>query len=290
MASQSVKPSFEEVAASLCPLMSGENDTTNLSQLHHRLNILISWFGDLSSAAETLSGSTVLEIGCGQGDMTVPLAHFARHVIAVDPAPLDYGSPFTLGQAQAQISNSPQVGKKIQWVQRDPIEYMRAAQEFQPDFIVLAHSIFYLESEQYFENLLRALAELSRKRNDGKRTRILIAEWGMEASNPAAEAHVFAARAQATNPLTDGNVRTVIVPTRIRGVARDIGCNIENEHWIRSPDLEDGGWEVGLAKTMAYEEKSIEFGREMSEMERAVGGIHGGKVASMDVWTGVFTF
>lgn len=288
MTPPSTKSSHDDVTASLCPLMSGENNATNMSQLQHRINLLISWFGDLDSASNALSGSTVLEIGCGQGDMTLPLGYFAHQVVAVDPAPLDYGSPATLGQAQAQISNSAQLGGKIQWVQRDPVEYMQGSQVLQPDFVVLAHSIFYLESTEYFANLLRALTVLARRRKDGRSTKLLIAEWAMQASNPAAEAHVLAARAQATNPLTDGNVRTVIVPADIQQTASKAEWKLEKEALIVSPEVEDGQWEVDLVSTMPHEEKSIETGHEITEMERVVNGLRGQKVASMDVWAGVF--
>lgn len=268
--------------------MSGENSRTNISQLHHRLNILNTWFGGLSSATTTLSGATILEIGCGQGDMTVPLAHFGGKVFGVDPAPRDYGSPLTLGQAQSQISESPLVGRKIEWVRRDPIDYLRESPDMCVDFVVLAHSIFYFPSENYLADLLRALRFFAAKREHEKTCRVLIAEWGMRASNPAAEAHVLAAKAQATNPLADGNVRTVVVPHRIQEIATAAGWTMEAEGWMESPDVEDGEWEVGLANTMACEEMTIERGVEFREMMRAVEQLGDGKIGSMDVWTGVF--
>jgi ubiquinone/menaquinone biosynthesis C-methylase UbiE len=41
-------------------------------------------------------GASVLEIGCGQGDMSIVLAAAAGptgHVTALDPGALDYGTP-----------------------------------------------------------------------------------------------------------------------------------------------------------------------------------------------------
>ncbi|CZT17889.1 uncharacterized protein RCC_03726 [Ramularia collo-cygni] len=285
MPSSSSQLLLDGVIDTLSALMSGGNSPTNLSQLRHRLNLLTAWLGDPFSESNILPGSTVLEIGCGQGDMTVPLAHFARHVIAVDPAPLDYGAPFTLGQAQDQISRSAQVGEKITWVQSDPIQYIQRTSELLPDFAVLAHSLFYLESEQYFVELLRALAVVARRHGDGKAMKVLIAEWGMRASNSAADAHVLAVKAQAANPITDGNVRTVITPADIQRLASEAGLKIEREVWLACPDVEDGQWEVGSVKTMEYDGVA---GFQIRAMERAVAELGDRKIASMDVWTGVF--
>ncbi|KAI9725096.1 MAG: hypothetical protein M1828_003437 [Chrysothrix sp. TS-e1954] len=278
----------EATKASLCALLSSDDDSTNRSQLQHRLNILGAWFGDLSSASTILSNSTVLEIGPGQGDSTVPLAYFARKVYAVDNAPMTYGSPFTLAQAQKRINES-EVGPSIQWVQSDIIEYIQTS-DASPDFIVLAHFIFYVTSEQYLSELLRALRSLVAScKNRKTTTRLLIAEWGMRASTLGGEAHILAAKAQATNPITDGNVRTIVTPERIKELAIEASWRMERESWIESPNLEDGQWDVELARTMAYEEKVILVGKELQEMERVVEELHGGEIRCMDVWTSVFT-
>lgn len=60
-------------------------------QFEHRVNIVKSW--------NILPASRVLEIGPGQGDCTIVLATAvgeSGHVDAVDPAPLDYGTPYFL--------------------------------------------------------------------------------------------------------------------------------------------------------------------------------------------------
>lgn len=57
-------------------------------QFEHRVNIVKSW--------NIPPGSRVLEIGPGQGDCTIVLATAvgeSGHVHAVDPAPLNYGTP-----------------------------------------------------------------------------------------------------------------------------------------------------------------------------------------------------
>ncbi|TDZ16717.1 Methyltransferase ustM [Colletotrichum orbiculare MAFF 240422] len=69
------------------------------TQTLHRLALLKQW--------DIAPGSKILELGCGQGDCTTALASAAGEsgtVVAVDPAGLDYGAPYTLGQAQSHIS------------------------------------------------------------------------------------------------------------------------------------------------------------------------------------------
>ncbi|THX47863.1 S-adenosyl-L-methionine-dependent methyltransferase [Aureobasidium pullulans] len=103
------------------------------SQTLHRLEILKNW--------NISAGSRVLELGCGQGDCTTVLAHAVGgdgKVVAVDPASLDYGSPYTLGQAQNHISNGP-LGDRIIWVQQSPLEYL-SANHTRFDAAILAHT------------------------------------------------------------------------------------------------------------------------------------------------------
>lgn len=287
------KPSMEELTTKLFPLMQGENEKTNRSQLKHRLNILQAWFGDLSSTTpEALRDASILEIGCGQGDMTVPLAHFAGTVDAIDPAPLTYGSPLTLGQAQERVSkyfditSGEYASGKIHWIQDDPIEYISNPKSpFDVDVVVLAHSLFYLPSEDYLAKLLQKCRSVCHYKSAGE-LKLVIAEWGMRASNPAAEAHVLAVKAQEANPLPDGNVRVVVTPERIKEIAASSGWKLVREHWIEAPDLDDGHWEVGCARETKREGQELPL---LKDMERAVERLEGGRAAAMDVWTAVFT-
>jgi len=59
-------------------------------QMDHRLEMIPFW--------DITPGSRVLELGCGQGDCTVPLAEAVGekgHVDAVDPGAPDYGELHT---------------------------------------------------------------------------------------------------------------------------------------------------------------------------------------------------
>ena len=64
-----------------------EHLSIGVGQVEHRLQLIRQW--------PIQTGSTVLEIGCGQGDCTVVLASIVGptgHVTAIDPAALSYGS------------------------------------------------------------------------------------------------------------------------------------------------------------------------------------------------------
>lgn len=74
----------------------GKPNNVDIGQVKHRFHLINIWL--------IPPGSRVLEIGCGQGNTMAVLAEIVGsdgHVNAVDPAPGDYGSPWTLGDAQA---------------------------------------------------------------------------------------------------------------------------------------------------------------------------------------------
>ena len=198
---------LSELATSLIqqtnPSLSSKTEGSRIafSQTHHRLNLLTTWFGSLEAAKNALSGKTILEIGCGQGDMTVALAWAVGptgKVVAIDPAPLDYGSPETLREAQERVSRSG-IGERIKWVQADPVEALGREKRFgEVDYVVLAHSLLYMKRVEYVGELLRALRSApSISAESASSPELLIAEWGMRVSNESARAHLLAVQAQA---------------------------------------------------------------------------------------------
>lgn len=96
----------------------------------------------------------MLEIGCGQGDMTVALASAVgpkRKFNAVDPAPLNQGSPETLREAQNRSSTSSPCGRRFNWIQFDPIEALKQDPKVRAaDCVVPTHSLLYMKSKEYF--------------------------------------------------------------------------------------------------------------------------------------------
>jgi SAM-dependent methyltransferase len=271
---------------------SSESHRIATSQTKHRLDLLSAWFGDVSTAQNNLTSKTVLEIGCGQGDMTVALAWSvgcAGTVHAIDPAPLDYGAPETLGEAQARISRSP-FGENIKWRRSDPVEAIRADPSLlaAADYVVLAHSLLYMRSGEYVAALFQALREATSTSAIGtqRKPKILIAEWGMRVSDERARAHLLAVQAQAAQPLLSGNVQLYIEPKQISELALKTGWKKEKEVWIDSPGLDDGDWEVTAARSMPMSSNSggtAEIARAF--LERLESAALLGDVKCMDVWT-----
>jgi len=266
------------------------------SQTIHRLVLLKLW--------NISTGSKVLELGCGQGDCTTALADAVGNqgkVVAVDPADLDYGNPYTLGQAQDHISQGP-LGGRIEWVQQLPLDYLSSLASSTPDTkafdaTVLAHCLWYFPSHQLILDTFRALKQHSK--------RLLLAEWSLVATHPSAQPHVLAALAQAAlecrKPQSTSNVRTVLGPKRLTELALAAGWELETETRVQPTEgLLDGQWEVYACLSPSFEKQIEEFvgdGRDRDVVlalrdacEASLEAVQGGRqeVKSMDVWVASF--
>ncbi|CAF9940967.1 MAG: hypothetical protein HETSPECPRED_002828 [Heterodermia speciosa] len=262
------------------------------SQTLHRLELLQHW--------NIPTGSTVLEIGCGQGDCTTVLAHTIGEqgrVVAIDPAELDYGAPYTLGQAQGHISQSP-LGRRITWVQQSPLHYLSSLPSGKAfDATVLAHCLWYFSSPSLIFSTFRALRPHSK--------RLLLAEWSLVATHPSAQSHVLAALAQAAlecrKPKSESNIRTVQSPNRLTKLALAAGWQLESEARVQGGEgLLDGQWEVSACLSPSFErevEEQVSDERERGSVlalrdacEASLEGVQGGRkgVRSMDVWVASF--
>ncbi|KAB8616633.1 hypothetical protein FH972_025968 [Carpinus fangiana] len=237
----------ESLARTIAAQSIGPPDSAvQISQTEHRLNLLAAW----SRTGCDYNGKVIVELGCGQGDMTAVLANAVAsrdtgRVVAIDPAPLDYGAPWTLAQAQDHLSAST-LGRAIQWVQQDPLDYLSQSGSLDNvDYVVLAHSIFYLPSEDYLLQLLQSIASSAGKVKT--RPKLLLAEWGQESSTDAAQAHLQAVKMQAAFPDPTGNVRIAPTPANIVQLAVQAGWSVEGESWVREPKLDDGSWEAHAA-------------------------------------------
>jgi hypothetical protein len=218
------------------------------------------------------------------------------------------GAPYTLGQAQAHISQSP-LGRRITWIQQSPLDYLsslsRSTSTSSPsasvtkvfDAAVLAHCLWYFSSPSIILSTLGAL------RNQSKR--LLVAEWSLVATRPSAQPHVLAALAQAAlechKSKSNSNIRTVLGPKRLTDLALSAGWELESETRVQAQEgLLDGQWEV-LACLSASFEKEVE-GYVSGERERGVilalrdaceaslQGTPGGQkgVHAMDIWIANF--
>ncbi|KAJ5889341.1 hypothetical protein N7504_010151 [Penicillium tannophilum] len=218
---------------------------------------------DLFKTWDIPSGSKILEIGCGQGDCTLAMAYLVGeqgHITGIDPAPLDYGSPMTLGQAQDKLKQS-EVGDRITFHQADLEGFLNSsASEPLYDYAVFARSTWYLPSAETLTPMLVALR--------GRTKHLRIAEYSTDIQGDiAALPHLLAAISQAEFNSRDDNldrqdnIQSIVTPQKIRELALKAGWVLEKEDVIKSPeDQEDAGWEVGRVLSEKYRARSRSSG------------------------------
>jgi ubiquinone/menaquinone biosynthesis C-methylase UbiE len=268
------------------------------SQMQHRLAI-INFFA-------ITPGSRVLELGCGQGDTTLALAHAvgpSGHIDAIDPGSPDYGTP-PLKDAQAHILLTP-LGARITFHHATATSYIKNYTGPAYDYIVLAHSLWYFANPAVLPELLTALAP-----HLAPNTRFCIAEWSLRASSPAATPHVWTAllrallEAKRAVPST-ANIRTVLSPSQVKNVVVTHSPLklIKEEVMPTNQGMQDGFWEVSytLRKRDVDLQRLVDIGVSVAErvqveayfdaLQFAVDslgevGVEG--VRSMDFWVAVF--
>ncbi|QRW13411.1 methyltransferase domain protein [Ceratobasidium sp. AG-Ba] len=270
--------------------------TAPTNQTTHRVRLAQSW--------DITEGSRVLELGCGQGDCTAVLAAAvgeSGHVTGVDPASLDYGSPSTLGQAQAHLRQS-KIGSRMTFVQSDPTAFISNSENASKfDTAVLAHCIYYMASPSTLFDILRALHDKAPSIK-----KLCIAEYALTASVPEAYPHVLAVLMEAAlevhkdGETSDSNVRTVIGPVDITKLANQAGWTVRHEG-VLIPDagLEDGRWEVSaamgisekdIAKLISGERERALVGAMKESVVKSISNMGDkSKVRTMDVWWSIFT-
>ncbi|TQV99343.1 hypothetical protein V2A60_004817 [Cordyceps javanica] len=254
-------------------------------QVEHRLQLINTW--------RIPPGSRILEIGCGQGTCTTVLATAAGpdgHVDAVDPGPPDYGSPYTLSQAQAIISSGP-LGDRITWHNAEPTDVLATSGDKNWDYAVFSHCIWYFDSRDILSTILRAIK--------GRVGSILVAEYALKATERDAEPHVLSAIARASleahNPASTANIRCLLSPASIKEIAEASGWKVGDEsNIVPAPDLLDGVWETGEVRSKSFVdevEKRITSPRVkemlLSSREAVIAShaaMDGRKTRTMDVW------
>ncbi|PBK85880.1 S-adenosyl-L-methionine-dependent methyltransferase [Armillaria gallica] len=265
-----------------------EHFQAQLQSTEHRLAILSKW--------DIPKGSKVLELGCGQGDCTAVLAELVGpngYVTAVDPGSLDYGSPYTLGQAQDNISSSV-LGPRITWKHADPIEFLKN-DDGEYDVAALVLCTWYFASPKVLSDMLSTLTK-------SKIGKVCIAEWGL--SSTQAQSHILAALAQAAvqyhNPSSSSNIRTLFSPAVIEASAIEAGLKLQSSSTLIPADnVLDGLWEVQMVLGTEFMKDLDSFVKDdrqkvliksMRDAVRASYEQAGGRkqIRSMDVWCATF--
>ncbi|KAH8883219.1 putative SAM-dependent methyltransferase [Thozetella sp. PMI_491] len=264
-----------------------------VTQAEHRIRLINAW------SPAIVPGTRVLELGCGQGTATQALAEAvgeSGHIDAVDPGSLDYGGPFTLGQAQGHISKGP-IGGRITWHQADPVTFLQQHPDTTWDVAVLLHCIWYFKSPDALVEILNALK--------GRVKKVLVAEHALHATEKAAIPHVLATLARATLEAHRGdsseNIQNPLSPSGIKEIAAKTNWSLEAEATV-VPDrgLDDGRWETGTvasARFLDVVEKNVQDERIKLLLRSARDAVLtalatvGGEVKNaqtMDTWVAAF--
>ena len=182
------------------------NGAGQLAQTRYRVQLVEHW--------GIPEGGRVLEIACGQGDMTAVLAHAVGpngHVTAVDIADPDYGAPVTLGASAARLLASPLRSRIDLRFGVDLLDPEVSFLDDAFDAVVLDHGAWYFDS---LDQLSRTLHRVR-----GWATRLCLAEWDLEPGTLDQVAHLLAVLIQGQvegyKRESDANVRTPFSRTRL---------------------------------------------------------------------------
>jgi len=207
----------------------GYDDAEAALQLNHRLAI--------ARALGVVPGCRILEIGCGQGEMTATLAALVGEegcVVGVDSAPADYGRPVCLKDAH-RVIKAMSIGSRIDLrlgtdILTSDVDFPEAAF----DLVILVHSIWYLGSSAVLRDLLGRARQWAR--------RLGLAEWDLRATSPDQLAHVQAVMLQlhvqsahlsaGRGPDVRWNIRNAIGAREAARLAGDAGWRIAQEHQL----------------------------------------------------------
>ncbi len=187
-------------------------------------------------------GARVLEIGCGQGDMTLELAKAVGpkgYVIATDIAGRDYGSPLNLGQATDLIKDS-ELGDRVEF--HFNCDIADPKNDFgQFDFAVMAHCSWYFESADQLRQTLTALSKKTRQ--------LCFVEWDTVPSSIEQIPHLLAVNIQgyleAFKPESRANVRSPFTANQLRQIISESGWKITHLASPSTEGLQDADWEIG---------------------------------------------
>ncbi|WUX34094.1 methyltransferase domain-containing protein [Streptomyces anulatus] len=219
-----------------------------LSQTRHRATLVESWHIE--------PGSTVLELGCGQGDMTAVLAEAVGptgHVVAVDVAEPSYGTPVTLGESAARLTAGP-LGSRIDFrFGTDVLDRSVDFPEGSFDHVVLAHCSWYFTSLGQLQDTLTRVRAWAR--------RLWFTEWDLTPASGDQLAHLLAVLIQgqieAAGSRGQGNVRTPFSREGLLRLLSDSGWTADSSRSVDTEGLQDGDWEIAACLDLAGAEERL---------------------------------
>lgn len=188
-------------------------------------------------------GSRILEIGCGQGDLTAVLAHACGaegHVEAFDLAPPDYGAPVTIGDSADYLLRSP-LGPRISFhLDCDLFGGETGFPEDAFDYVAFAHCSWYFNSLELLKSMLNRIRPWARQ--------LCLSEWDLVPRESSQLAHALAVviqgQVEAFRGDSSSNVRTPATRTGLERLLRDAGWEELQTATIDSSGLQDARWEI----------------------------------------------
>ncbi|MET9403415.1 class I SAM-dependent methyltransferase [Kitasatospora sp. NPDC002965] len=247
-----------------------------LVQTRHRASLVESW--------DIEPGSTVLELGCGQGDMTAVLAEAVGpqgRVVAVDVADPTYGAPVTLGESAARLAASP-LGPRIDF--RFSTDVRDLSVDFPSDafdHVVLAHCSWYFASLGQLRDTLARVRPWAR--------RLWFTEWDLTPTRGDQLAHLLAVLIQgqieAAGSHGEGNIRTSFSREALLRLLPETGWTTDGDGPVRTDALQDADWEItacldlttGGERLAALSEPVRQLVLSQSDVLRAVAAPHGNR-------------
>ncbi|MEY9968479.1 SAM-dependent methyltransferase [Streptacidiphilus sp. MAP12-16] len=203
------------------------------------------------------AGASVLEIGCGQGDMTAVLADAVGaggQVVAVDIADPSYGAPVTLGESAAFLKASP-LGSRMDI--RFGVNVLDEATQFPDDafdYVVLSHCSWYFASLEQLRRTLDRARPWAR--------RLCFSEWSLQPQCAAQLPHLLAVliqgQVEAQGARGNGNVRT---PFSYESLARSLdaaGWRPTARRDVDTLSMQDADWEVDACLRMIDSSERLE--------------------------------
>lgn len=199
-------------------------------------------------------GATVLEIGCGQGDTTALLAEAVGEdglVIATDPAPLNYGSPITIGEAANFLGNS-RLGSRINFHFNTNICDSQSFLGNQLiDFAVLAHCSYYFDSQEALLNTFISAGKWAKT--------LCFSEWDVIANNIHQISHLLAifiqGQVESFKRDSTANIRSPFSKQEVENLLDKSGWIITDDFKIDSLQMQEYvAWEVDICLERTLEE------------------------------------